>query len=309
MAAVTVSVAMLVITLCLFAPPGAMGDMGLCLPSPNEWQIPKFLGWCLNSVLVFISVAVISSANRQYNLIPGSDYVLPALLTVLLCSCCITTATISTSTILMATNIAALYILFETYESYNASRQFFVMASILSVGSMFQYAFLMMIPVYILGGVLMKSLRIRETIAFLLGLVAPYWVFIGLGIVPFPSLQMPDTLRVLSTARADRVLGIALIAGSVTAILGVILAVYNSLRLLMRNARPRSMHATISLMGIVCTLCMLLNFNNFVSYLGTLALWLSLEIAMTFSLYEVRGQRFWIGIVSAFCIAVFILFL
>ena len=298
---------MLVLTVCVFAAPGAIGDVGICLPSPNEWHIPKFIGWVLDSVLIFLSIAVISSANRQYNFIPTSDYVMPSMMAILLCSSCITTATISTSTILMATNIVALYILFETYESYNASKEFFIMASILAVGSMFQYAFLMMIPVYIVGGILMKSLRIREVIAFILGLIAPYWVLIGFGVVPFPSLQMPDTLKVLSTAKADQDLFMALVAGGIMSLLGVIFALYNSLRLLMRNARPRSMHATINVMGIICTVCMILNFNNFVSYLGSIALWLAIETATMLELYEVRSPRLWMLGISTIFIILFII--
>lgn len=300
---------MLILTVCIFAAPGAAGDVGLCLPSPNEWHIPKFIGWVLNGSLIFLSIAVVSQANRQYNFIPSSDYALPALLSILLCSCCITTATISTSTILMATNIVGLYILFGTYESYNASIEFFILASLLAVGSMFQYAFLMMIPVYIVGGIMMKSLRIREVVAFILGLIAPYWVLVGLDIVPMPKFDTPHTLKVLSEAHASHDLYIALVSGIIMSILGFFVAIYNSLRLLMRNARPRSMHGTINVMGIVCALCMILNFNNFVSYLGTIALWLAIETAMMFDLYETRSPRLWLMGISSVFIVIFIIFL
>lgn len=305
--AIAVSAVMLILTVCLFAAPGASGDVGLSLPSPNEWHIPKFIGWVLNSSLIFLSIAVITSANRQYNFIPSAGYALPALMPILVCSCCITTATISTSTILMATNIAALFILFGTYESYNASKEFFILATLFSVGSMFQYAFLMMIPVYIIGGIMMKSLRVRETVAFILGLIAPYWILVGLDIVPSPSLRMPDTLKVLSTARGDSDLFIALLGGIIMSIMGVVVAIYNSLRLLMRNARPRSMHATVNVMGFVSVLCMVLNFNNFVSYLGTIALWLAIETAMMFELYHTRSPRLWTAGISAVFIILFII--
>lgn len=300
---------MLVLTVCIFAAPGAAGDVGLSLPSPNEWHIPKFIGWVLNGSLIFLSIAVVSQANRQYNFIPSNDYALPALLSIILCSLCITNATISTSTILLATNIVGLYILFGTYESYNASIEFFILGSLLAVGSMFQYAFLMMIPAYIVGGILMKSLRFREVAAFILGLIAPYWVLVGLDIVPMPSFEAPHTLKVMSEAKGDHDLFIALIAGIIMCILGILMTIYNSLRLLMRNARPRSMHGTINVMGIICALCMLLNFNNFVSYLGTIALWLAIETAMMFDLYETRTPSAWVGGISLVFIIIFIIFL
>lgn len=306
LAAIALSAVMLLLTLCLFSAPGAIGDTGICLPSPNEWHIPKFIGWVLNSALIFISAAVVSSANRLYNFIPSPDFVLQAMMLILLTSCCITTVTISTSTILMATNIVAIFLLFETYESYNASRNFFVMASVLSVGSMFQYAFLMMIPVYIIGGLLMKSFRLRELIAFLLGLVASYWVLVGLGIVPMPSLRMPDALQVLSTAKANNDLFMALLAGGIMSVMGVIFCIYNSLRLLNRNSRLRSMHTAINVMGIVSVLCLFLNFNNFVSYLGTIALWLAIETALLFELYGIRAPRFWMLVISAAFIVTYI---
>ena len=299
-ASIGMSLFLLILTLLCFTPPGAAGDMGLCLSSPNEWQLPKFIGWAMNAALIYISTAVMYSANNRYSFIPSADYVLPALMAILLACTSVTTATISTSTILMATNIVALYILFETYESYNATRQYFIMASLISIGSMFQYAFVMMIPVYIAGGVIMKSLHIREIFAFLFGLFASYWIFFGLGIVPFSALQMPDGLTIFNKtqATANDIFITVLITG-LTALIGLVASFYNSVRLLSRNARVRCMHITVNIMGYICVLCLIFNFNNFLSYAGTLALWVAIEIALLLELYEVRHPRIWVGSISA----------
>lgn len=309
MIAIATSVAMLVLTLCFFPHSEVAGDMGICLPSPNEWRLPGFLSWLLDACLVFISLVMVSTTNRRYNFIPSTAYAMPALLAVLVASCCPATVFLSTSTLLMAVNIVAISILLGTYESHNATRQFFLISSLLAVGSMVQYAFLMMMPVYVAGGLLMKSFRFREMAAFLLGIIAPYWIVLGLGIVPLASLRVPDTLRVVDTTQVDHTLFIALLSGGIMSALALIFSLYNSMRLLMRNSRPRSMHAAIMVMGMMSMLCMIFNFNNFMAYVGSIALWFSIETAMMFELYEVRAKRVWTGVLSAIFVTLFIFFL
>ncbi len=88
------------------------------------------------------------------------------------------------STILLAANTAILSIAFTCFKQRNATRELFAIATILSLGTMVQYAFIFMIPAYIAIAASLKCLRFKETIAFILGLVAPYWVGVGLGIIP-----------------------------------------------------------------------------------------------------------------------------
>ena len=283
-----ITVALLILTLVLFPPITTAGDLGLCLPSPNRWGIPHFIGWIINSVLIFLSASLMATANKKYNFIPEGDSVMPVALLILLACNCISTFTLSTSTLLLFTNVLSLFVIFSTYEERNATKEFFIIGTLPAIGAMFQYAFLVMIPVYIGGGLLMKSFRIREFIAFLLGLLSPYWIAVGLGgISPF-AFRLPDSLIVFNREMVENDIFLTLIASGIMALLGFILSLYNGVRLFSRNSRLRCMHMTFNLMGYVCVLAVIFDFTNFVAYFGTIALWLAVEMAIMLHLYAIR---------------------
>lgn len=282
------AMALLLLTLLFFPPVGASGGLGLCLPSPNEWTMPRFLSWLLGTGAIFISVFIIASANKRYNFVAEAEPIVSLSLLLLIATNCLCTSRLSTSSLLLLGNAAGLYLLFSTYESRNATREFFTIASIPAIGAMFQYAFLTMIPVYIGGGLLMKSFRPKELVAFLFGLFAPYWIAVGLGWIPFDSFRLPETLSAFKTPGVSHDIFLTLVEAGAMALLGIILSLYNGVRLFSRNSRLRCMHSTINLMGIVAVLAIIFDFDNFTAYFATVVLWLSVQIATTLSFYNIR---------------------
>lgn len=288
--------ALLIITLILYPPVAITGDLGLCLPSPNEWGIPRFPGWLINTILIGLSAAIISTANKKYNFIPEADPIMSTGMVLLLACNGITTATLTTSTLLLLSNALALFIIISTYEERNASREFFMVATLASIGSMFQYSFLVMIPVYVGGGLLMKSFRFREFIAFVFGLIAPYWIAVGLGLIPPDAFRLPESLSIVSKGAVDSDIFLTLVATAIMAAVGFILSLYNGVRLFSRNSRLRCMHMTFNLLGYVAVLAVIFDFRNFTAYFGTLTLWLGIELATMLYFYNIRQPKVALGI-------------
>ena len=283
-----IAVALLILTLVMFPPIAVSGDTGICLPSPPQWQLPRFIGWLADTLLILLSAFVIASANKRYNFIPETVPVLPLALLILVACNPIVTSFLSTSTLLLLCNALALFIIISTYEERNATREFFIVATLPAIGAMTQYAFLVMIPVYIGGGLLMKSFRFREFVAFIFGLVAPYWIAVGLGVISLSSFQLPDSLIILSRGVVGNDIFMSLIAAGIMVVAGFIFSLYNGVRLFSRNSRLRCMHMTFNLMGYVCVLAVIFDFTNFVAYFGTIALWLAVEMAIMLHLYAIR---------------------
>lgn len=283
-----ITLALLILTLFLFPPVITGGDLGLCLPSPNQWAMPRFVSWLINSVLIFMSASLLASANKKYNFISQTESVMPVSLLIILSCNCLLSATLTTSTLLLICNVLALFILISTYEERNATREFFILATLCSIGSMFQYAFLFMIPVYIGGGLLMKSFRIREFIAFVFGLIAPYWIAVGMGMISPFSFQLPERLTIVSKGAVANDIFLTLVAGGILALMGFILSLYNGVRLFSRNSRLRCMHLAFNVMGYVSILAIIFDFSNFTAYFGTLSLWVAVELAAMLHLYNIR---------------------
>ena len=279
---------LLLLTLICFAPIHTAADMGICVSSPNLWHIPRFGGWLLNSILIFLSVAIMASANKKYNFIPEAEPVMSMSLALLLACNSLTTATLSASTLMLFANVLCLFIILSTYEEMNATREFFIIGTLPAIGAMFQCAFVMMIPVYIGGGLLMKSFRLRELIAFIFGLVTPYWIALGLGMVSPDAFRMPEILTVFHSVKVGERLTFTLVTACTMGGIGLICALYNAVRLFNRNSRLRCMHSTFNLMGAMALLGLIFDFNNFPAYFGTIALWFAIEVAALFNLYNIR---------------------
>lgn len=286
-----VAISLLILTLALFSPILPAGDLGLCLPSPNQWKIPRFGAWLIDSMLVVASAAVMAAGNKKYNFIPEATPIMPLAIMLLVACNPVTTATLSTSTLLLFINVLSLFIIISTYEEPNATREFFILGTLPAIGAMFQYSFLVMIPVYIGGGLLMKSFRIREFIAFVFGLIAPYWIAIGLGIVSPFSFRLPETLQIFNRKAVESDIFLTLMGAGIMALVGFILSLYNAVRLFSRNSRLRCMHMAFNAMGYVAVLAVIFDFTNFVAYFGTLALWLSIELATMLHFYNIRRPQ------------------
>lgn len=287
-ALIIISAALLFLTFRFFTPLTSSGDLGICLQSPNLWHLSHLTGWILNTVLIFIAAGLISLANKQLNFVPETRPIMPFALLLLLSCNCVSNMTLSTSTLLLLCNVLCLFIILSTYEERNATKEFFMAGTLPAIGAMTQYAFIVMIPVYIGAGLLMKSFRWREFIAFIFGLLAPFWIAIGLGLVSPFSFKLPQTLTIFNQKTVESDIFYTLIAAGLMSLIALILSLYNGVRLFSRNSRLRCMQMSINLMGYVAVAATIFDFNNFVAYFGTIALWLSIETATLFHLYRFK---------------------
>lgn len=307
LASAGVAALLLILTVVLFSASVPAGDLGICLPSPNTWHIPRFFGWLIGCGLIAVSALLMSTLDKETNLIPESHGEATAAFLLLVACNGLTTFNLSTSTLLLFCNAVSLFILLNTYEERNASRQFFIIASLASIGSMFQYAFVFMLPVYVIGGIIMKSFHIREFIAFVMGIIAPYWIVLGMGIIAPAALHVPDTLGIFKASAIDSDILYTLIATGLMSLIGFMLTLYNGVKLWTRNSRLRCMHLTINVMGYVAVLAVIFDFNNFVAYFGTIALWVAVKTASMISFYEIRRPQIVIGVLFILFFPLYIL--
>lgn len=270
------------------------GEYGICLPSPNQWHIPSFLSWLL-AVLVIVGTAFMQAlTNKKYNLISTTEPLLPVVFVSLIACNTIVTDHIGTPVIMMAVNALCLYILFETYEKFNSTQEYFLLATFLSFGSMIEYSFLVMIPVYVVGGILMKSFKLREVIAFLFGLLAPYWILTGFGVIEINSFRLPASTALSLQLELNPSLFISLISVGVAGVVALVTSLYNSYSLLNGNAKLRSMHLAINIMGYICLIFMIGDYNNILAYSGTVYLWCALEGVALFTSNPGRSGLIWL---------------
>lgn len=283
------------------------GELGLCLPSPNLWDLNPISSWIINTVFIGVIAFGAFFLNRTYNFIRSTQPVLPAMFLILAGSNPWTNYYLSSSTLICLVNLISLSLLFGSYNSRNATQPMFVIGTLISIGSMVQYAFLPMTVAFVIGAIIMKSFRLKEFMAMGMGLVAPYWVGIGLGLIPVDSFNIPEFTNLFSDfAKASEIFVMVLSVG-IVAFFGTVLALNNSIKLYAGNSRINALNMTITLLGLVSIVCIIADFSNMLAYLDTLYLSAAVQVANLCALWHLRREWLVVFVPSVVFIGLFVL--
>lgn len=282
---------------------------GICLPSPQEWGLSDIASRAINAGVLVIAALSLSLFNKEYSFVQGDDTVLTGMFLLMVCSNPWIGSTLTTSGFLAIGNILCLSILFGSYRKRNATQELFLIGTILAIGAMIQYAFLFMVPVYLIGAMLLKCFRFKGFISMLMGLAAPYWIGVGLGLIPLDSFRLPSFSSLFETIGSKGEFFTGLVNIAVTVLLTLFLALNNTMKLYAGNTQRRLYNVVLNLLGSVSVICILLDFNNLTAYLATLYLLASVQLANVFSLWDIRRGSLWLLGLSALYIAGYILML
>ncbi|MCM1153355.1 MAG: hypothetical protein NC328_06865 [Muribaculum sp.] len=263
-------------------------NLGICLKSPNIWRLTTPVETILSVVLVVGAGPLLMFFNKRFNFIRGANLVMPSIYVLLTASNCYVTSYMSASPILMLVVVTSLWILFSINENTrNAAQAYFSLATLLSIGSMIQYAFLPMTIALALCGIVMKTLRFKETVAMILGLIAPYWVGVGLGLIPISGFHMPALNYTLMNLGNKTELFAMIIFTGVLCLIAALQCMNNAILLYAGNSRIRRMNNCLNIVGFTAILCMLSDYNNMMTYMSTLYFWIAVQAGNLFALHRI----------------------
>lgn len=300
---ILVIVAMLAMSLAghLFIPDARLnGEMGLFLPSPNLWQIDGLFSWGCNTGLLLAVAFGAILLNNHYNFIRSQDPVAPAVFLLGVGSVYWISSRLGASTVLLVGNFLCVTLLLGCYRKPNATQECFIVATILSLGSMIQYAFLLMVPVFFLCTLILHVMRVKETLAFLIGLVAPYWVVFGLGILSFDDFNMPQLSNIFSGFAPAADMIIILTNVGLTMIVAILATLNIEVKLFAGNSRIMALNNIIIVTGLGACIGILVDFNNMPAYLGSFYFASSFQTANVFALWKPSRPRVLLTLISLF---------
>lgn len=283
------------------------GELGICMPSPNLWTLPSLASWILNLSMILLIGIVLHFFNKTYNFVNSTDTVLPAAFIVLCTSNPWISGMLTSSIIMAAAQLACLSTLFSCYRSKNATQQIFLVGTILSIGSMFQYAFLFFIPAYLIVALILKCLNFKGFIAMLMGVSAPYWVGIGLGIIPVDTISMPTLTNLFVGFDSRQALIVGVLNCGITTLLLFLVSLSNMVKLYAGNTRRRLFNNAILTLGVVSVICIICDFDNIPVYMATLYMALAAQMANLFALHNVRNARTILFFILAIYVGAFVL--
>lgn len=275
--------------------PAASTDFGLVLPSPNLWDISPLWSEIINVAIIGLSAPAVFLINKHFSLLKSSLPFWALFYLPLICCNIFVSGRFTAGILLLPTVLAILVALFNSYRSRNATRSIFFIATCISIGSTVQQAFLPLLPASIIGTLIMKALHGKEIMALLLGLVAPYWVLTGFGIITPSDFSMPVLSPLFTSGISPEMVATATGTGVLFAI-GLFLSLYNGIKLYAGNSRIRGCNNVVNVFGITATAAMIFDTANLTAYLGIFALWTGLQFANLFTLWNLPRPTwvFWI---------------
>lgn len=269
-------------------------DKGMALPSPNLWfgtGAPDFYTGLACSVgAIFIMMLL----NRVYNVLRSMTWLYIALFGAMQLATPDLMTQFYSGTLLCVVVPLCMLLLLSCYRTPGATRHVFLIFAILSGLCATQYCFAVYIPVFIIGLVQMQVFNGRSVVAALLGLITPWWILFGFGIVNPADIKPPQMTSIFTQIDLDDT-ALLLITAGITFAAMLTCYILNFLRTIAYNARSRAINGAFTVTALVTAAAMCIDYRNFISYVPMLNFSAAMEITHFFSTH--RAEKSFIGIV------------
>lgn len=278
-------------------------NYGLFLSSINMWLEAGVLSWSINLLLIIAVAVLVTICNNQFQFIRTFTS-LPATIFVILATC-----NIGISNNLISGNLLAIVViisvslLYFTLQNPNPALVFTIFL-LLTGCSIFQYAYLTLIPVFIIGVIQMQAISIKTILAMALGVITPFWVLYGLHIVSPSDMQ---NIQMVSIANVEVVTNSPrFIYNLATAIITFILLVKNMFSVYNYPPHVRAYNGVLTLLTLWALFVSIVDFQNSNSYIPTLYLCCALQVAHSYTISHSRYKYLWVVTLIASYIALYI---
>lgn len=265
------------------------------LRTPIDIVLTGNVSMWVNFTTLAIIVGMMIFINKIYNIPRTITLIYATMFAVMMTATPDITARFCDSTVLCAVVMVCMILMFGVYGRLDCQENIFTVFLLLSASTMLQYAMVLYIPVFFIACAQMRVMSFRTIMAALLGVVTPWWILFGFGIISPDDICFPGFVSVF--AAADRLDAfIMIVTASLTVILAVTAYLLSLLKLMTYNARMRACNGLLLLITFVTIPAMCFDFTNFVTYMTLLN---CCTAFLTGHLFLIRSNpRSWIAITS-----------
>lgn len=261
-------------------------------PLPSTGAIASVIGF----VLLLLTAALLHFTNKRFNML-RSDTLLPVTLFMSM-SVAIPylDVTLSVNNTIAPVTMCCAFLLFTTYGDTSPQRRIFLIMTILSAMAMITVTFVYLVPVFILGCMQMRTFNLRTILAIFMGLVTPWWIAIGSGLMSISDIEWPRLSAVTIDGVSWPVITL-LSTSAFTIISGIIFTSANIMKVYSYNSRARAFNGFFTLLLLATVLLTIIDFNNLTRYLSLLMAMTSYQASHYFVIHR-SAPRGWIVIVT-----------
>lgn len=271
------------------------GDRGLIFPSANLWITDHTTEMWVNVLSTLTLAALMIGLNRNYNLLRTMTLLDASLFLLISLSTPWLLVQFYTGTLLSLALVLCLYMLYSCYSNPAQLRRIFLIFFLLSALSTTQYCYAVYIPVFIIGTLQMRIFSGRALAAILLGILAPWWIVLGSGLVAPESVHIPDFSTLILNFNFVENFPLFVVV-LVSAILLVVCWCLNFPRMIAYNAHMRAFNGTLSVLALFTLVAVCIDFVNLSAYAPVVFMCAAFYTGRLFAANA--GARSYIGILS-----------
>ena len=246
-----------------------IGDCGLVFTSANNWIASPLTAVLFNLAVCLLIIVLMAYINKAFTIPRSITSIYATLFAVMQTATPDLTGAFAPGNVLCILISACMVLMFSSYAEPMAQRRVFLVFFLLSAAVSFQYAYIVYIPVFAVACAQMRLVSPRTVIAAIIGVITPWWLLFGFGIIAPADFHWP-ALASIFTAGIARHSGFIIVAAALSAILAVAGYSLSFLKLMTYNARTRACNGLIILVCLATVLAMCVDFGNILTYLPML---------------------------------------
>lgn len=234
--------------------------------SPDRWIAGSGLSFAINILIYAASAVALSFFCNNYNPFRLSSSVSATLFLVFILGIPSVIERFYSGTYILGIVVLCIILTLSEYQDKSKMRRVFLTFFILSTASLADYTILLYVPVFILGTAQMRIFSGRTIVAILLGLITPFWILGGFGVLNDITLRLPQMESIFKSFSSQEVVPF-IVAGVIIFFFSVLLLMANFIKLVGYNARIRSANGLMTVTLFATLVYTVIDYSNLPTYL------------------------------------------
>lgn len=280
--------------------PPAVEGHGLFFSIKNPLIADGTLSAAVNVLCLLLTGGILLAVNKVFTFVRSMTHLCASAFYLLALANPAGLVSFNAGTLMCLLTVLTLPPLFGAYQDRHSQRSIFLIFALVATGCMFHYGFLVLIPAFLLGFLNMGVLNLKGVLAMLFGLVTPFWIVMGLGIIsPMDAIAPQWVIPVIPRMTPLIALVVA------TALMGIVLAAMNLHTIMNYRMQTRVYNAFFIIVVVLMVIALFIDYRDLSVYLPLFNLVVAVQIAQAHTLrtfsYRYLFLLLFIACCAGFC--------